>query len=51
MSPSFWMADWFEGLVFPLVLLLSTTSAFLQNFERKAYGLGVQASVQDDGDK
>jgi hypothetical protein len=37
MSPSFWMADWFAGLVFSLVFLVSTTSAFLQSLERKAH--------------
>lgn len=49
MKLSFWNADWFLGLLIALAFLFAAHSALLQSLERKAYGLGVQASNRMPG--
>lgn len=48
---AFWKTDWFIGLVVAIAFLLSANSDLLQSLERKAYDLGVQASMRTPSDK
>ncbi|MES1981759.1 MAG: serine/threonine-protein kinase [Pseudomonadota bacterium] len=47
----FWKADWFLGLLVALLFLLTANSDLMQSLERKAYDLGVRASVRVPSDK
>lgn len=51
MKKAFWKSDWFLGLIISLFFLFTGGSTVLQNLERRAYGLGVQSSSRDAGNK
>ncbi len=48
---SFWKTDWFVALLFALVFLFGANSDLMQSLERKAYDLGVLASLRTPSDK
>ena len=48
---SFWKTDWFVALLFALVFLSGANSDLMQSLERKAYDLGVMASLRTPSDK
>jgi serine/threonine-protein kinase len=48
---SFWKTDWFVALLFALVFLSGANSDLMQSLERKAYDLGVLASLRTPSDK
>jgi len=48
---SFWKTDWFVGLLVALVFLFGANSDLMQSLERKAYDLGVLASLRTPSDK
>ncbi len=48
---SFWKSDWFLGLLVTLVFLFGANSDLMQSLERKAYDLGVLASLRTPSDK
>jgi len=48
---SFWKTDWFMALLFSLVFLSGANSDLMQSLERKAYDLGVLASLRTPSDK
>ncbi|MBI5889518.1 MAG: CHASE2 domain-containing protein [Nitrosomonadales bacterium] len=51
MKKTFWKADWFAALLVALVFLFSANSDLIQSLERKAYDIGVVASVKTPSDK
>ncbi len=48
---SFWKSDWFLGLLVALVFLFGASSDLMRSLERKAYDLGVLASMRTPSDK
>ncbi|MGC2047670.1 MAG: serine/threonine-protein kinase [Gallionella sp.] len=48
---SFWKSDWFVGLLVALVFLFGANSDLMRSLERKAYDLGVLASLRTPSDK
>ena len=49
---SFWKKDWIAGLIITLGLLFVWASTdVIEDIERYAYDLGVQASAEEPGDK
>src|SRR4030065_1315116 len=48
---SFWKTDWFVALLFALVFLSGADSDLMRSLERKAYDLGVLASLRTPSDK
>ena len=48
---SIWKSDWLVGLLVALVFLLGANSDLMQSLERKAYDLGVMASLRTPSDK
>lgn len=48
---SFWKHDWFVGILVTLVFFLAANSDLIQSLERKAYDLGVRATVRAPSDK
>ncbi len=48
---SIWKADWFIGLLIVLFFLFSASSDLMQSLERKAYDLGVLATMRIPSDK
>jgi len=48
---SFWKSDWFVGLLVALAFLFGANSDLMRSLERKAYDLGVLASLRTPSDK
>ncbi|MEO8331055.1 MAG: serine/threonine-protein kinase [Gallionella sp.] len=48
---SFWKSDWFVGLLVALVFLFGANTDLMRSLERKAYDLGVLASLRTPSDK
>jgi len=48
---SFWKSDWFVGLLVALIFLFGANSDLMRSLERKAYDLGVLASLRTPSDK
>ena len=48
---SIWKADWFLGLLIVLFFLFSAGSDLMESLERKAYDLGVLATMRTPSDK
>jgi len=48
---SIWKSDWLVGLLVALVFLFGANSDLMQSLERKAYDLGVMASLRTPSDK
>ncbi len=51
MKSGFWKTDWFFGLMVALVVLLFSNSDLLQSLERKAYDVGMMASLRAPSDR
>ena len=47
----FWRSDWFLGVVVALVILALSGRDLIQSLERKAYDLGVQATIRAPSDR
>jgi CHASE2 domain-containing sensor protein len=50
-AAQFWKADWFVGLLVAALFLAGANSDLMQSLERKAYDLGVRASVRTPSDR
>ncbi|MDH4234269.1 MAG: CHASE2 domain-containing protein, partial [Gallionella sp.] len=48
---SFWQKDWFVGLLVASIFLFGANSDLMQSLERKAYDVGVMASLRMPSDK
>lgn len=51
MKSVFWKKDWFVGVVFSILFIVTANSDFLQSLEREAYDLGMRATERVPSDK